>query len=95
MNALEKFDSVAQACMNTYGPSDPNYNKVQEMFHEFKKVAKVLFSLATYMKSQKKLCPYEMENRVLDFVIAFETTFPDVACFNKLHFIMMHVPECV
>ena len=51
LNALEKFDSVAHACVNTYGPSDPNYNKVQEMFHEFKKVAKVLFSLATYMKS--------------------------------------------
>ena len=65
------------------------------MFNDFRKICKILFSLAKRLKSQEKQCPRDVENRILDFLNEFDRVFPDVPYFNKLHFLMCHVPEFV
>ena len=49
------------------------YESVKNLFTGYKKVAAALFKLAKYMKSQDKLIPKEMDNYVLDFILASTT----------------------
>ena len=47
------------------------------------------------MKSQKTIESKNFDNKVLDFILAWDKAFPGKQYFNKLHFVMMHLPEFV
>ena len=47
------------------------------------------------MKSQKRLDPDNFDIKVIDVMLAWNDAFPGDSYFNKLHFVMVHLPEFV
>ena len=65
------------------------------MFTEFQEVAKATLELMKLLKSQKKQSPEIFLDKLIDFLIKWQETFPDVPVFNKLHLMMTHYIEHV
>ena len=47
------------------------------------------------MKSQKKIDSTKFDDAVIDVIVEWDSVFPDEPYFNKLHFVMCHLPEFV
>ena len=73
----------------------PLQSQVKDLFEEYQDLAKKLYVLCRLMKSQDKLDSETFDDAVLDFIIAWNSVFPDIPYFNKLHFVMMHLPDFV
>lgn len=91
LSSLEKFDDIAEVCVKAFGQN----SELEQLFEGFKNVAHALFILAKMLKSQGKLDHQKLEDAIIDFIVEFRRVFPGVPYFNKLHFIVMHVPEFV
>ena len=92
LKSLEKFKEIASVCVASYESTHPLHNQVKERFAEYEVVAEKLYTLCKLMKSQKKLSCEEFDAAVAHFIDAWNTTFPNVPYFNKLHFVMVHLP---
>ncbi|KAL7536007.1 hypothetical protein ACHAXR_006865 [Thalassiosira sp. AJA248-18] len=98
INSLENFSDIADVCEATYDETNGIngiHIKVKALFAKFRVLAKALYSLAVLMKSQKKIDPDYFDIKVIDVMLAWNETFPGVPYFNKLHFVMVHLPEFV
>jgi len=95
MNSLERFDDIATACEVTYPEGHRLHDQVKAYFAKFRVLAAKLFALTKLMKSQKKIDPADMDYKVIEVMLAWNDTFPGKAYFNKLHFVMVHLPEFV
>ena len=95
MNSLEKFDDVADVCVRAYESSDPIYEEGKQMFDGYRLLAKTLFEVTKYMKSQKKQNVDEFVKLLVQFLAKYEELFPGERCFNKLHFVMWHLVEFI
>jgi len=47
------------------------------------------------MKSQRRQIPQEFDDKVIDTILSWNETFPGDSYFNKLHFVMAHLPVFV
>ena len=95
LNTLQKFPEIVSVILSSYADDDPKKQLAEEIFGKFEDLAEKTFKLMTYLKSQERRCPDEFLDLLLDFVMSWEDTFPDVPCFNKLHFLMRHVVEFI
>jgi len=95
MNTLKNFDDIASVCENTYPAEHALHNTVKADFAKYREVAKKLYILTCKMKSQSRLDSEEFDDAVIDTIVAWNAAFPDEPYFNKLHFIMCHLPEFV
>ncbi|KAL7531358.1 hypothetical protein ACHAWF_003733 [Thalassiosira exigua] len=75
--------------------SNPLHLQVTELFNEYPDLAQKLYLLCQLMKSQEKLNPDAFDAAALDFILAWNAVFPEEPYFNKLHFVMMHLPDFV
>lgn len=92
--ALEHFDNIAAAVVGAC-EGLPIEEEVRTRFEQFQDLAEKEFVLLKMIKSQDKLDPDEFEDVLLDFVLSWRKTLPDVDVFNKLHFIFEHYPDFV
>mmetsp|Transcript_6110 Transcript_6110/g.13845 ORF Transcript_6110/g.13845 Transcript_6110/m.13845 type:complete len:175 (+) Transcript_6110:1329-1853(+) len=95
LDTIGKFGLIAKVCVAAYPSTHPIHSKVKEDFALYEDVAAKLHSLALLMKSQKKIDSDQFDNTLLDFILAWDETFPGRTYFNKLHFVMMHLPDFV
>jgi len=73
----------------------PIQAEVKARFEVFKDLASNTYALMKMIKSQDKLNPDEFDRTLLHFILAWEKTFPNVSCFNKLHFLIEHYSDFI
>lgn len=95
VDTLENFEAIAKVCVGAYDSSHPIHEEVKTKFALYEDVAKKLHLLALSMKSQKKVDSDEFDDKLLDVILAWDKAFPGRQYFNKLHVVMMHLPEFV
>mmetsp|Transcript_26553 Transcript_26553/g.57045 ORF Transcript_26553/g.57045 Transcript_26553/m.57045 type:complete len:194 (+) Transcript_26553:2645-3226(+) len=83
------------ACIAVYSSENLLHEKVKETFALYDDLAKKLYALCLLMKSQKTLELKNFDNALLDYILAWDAAFPGKPYFNKLHFLMMHLPDFV
>ena len=93
-NALKHFESIARTVVAACGDLSIRA-EVEARFDEFKDLAHVAYALMKMIKSQDKLDPDEFDRTALKFILKWEKVFPNVDCFNKLHFIIEHYPDFI
>ena len=93
-NALKHFESISRTIVAACGDLSIRA-EVEARFEEFKDLAHKTYVLMKLIKSQEKLNPDEFDQTLLQFVLAWEKVFPNVDCFNKLHFLLEHYPDFV
>ena len=71
----------------------PIQAEIKARFEAFKDLASKTYALMKMIKSQDKLNPDEFDRTLLHFILAWEKTCPNVACFNKLHFLIEHYSD--
>lgn len=106
MTFLQNFNRVREKVVNMYapnfsGPSPPTLRELamfewlKGLFARFQRVADTLFHILTFLKSQEKRDPHVFKELVYQFALAWEDAFPDKNAFNKLHFLLGHLPEFI
>ena len=94
--ALQHFPSIAGACVAACEDlPDPIKAKFKARFEEFEDLASKAFTLLKMIKSQDRLDPDKFNEALLDVALAWKKTFPNVDCFNKLHFLLEHYPDFI
>ena len=73
----------------------PIQAEVKARFEEFKDLASKTNALMKMIESQDKLDPDEFDRTLLQFILVWEKTFPEVASFNKLHFLVKHCSDFI
>lgn len=64
-------------------------------FEKIALVAQLLSKIMIYMKSQTKRDPKLFRDLLFQFSMAWKDAFPDKNTFNKLHFLLYHLPDYV
>ncbi|KAL7540284.1 hypothetical protein ACHAWF_006640 [Thalassiosira exigua] len=95
LNSLSKFDKIAEVCKSAYPVEHPLHNSISEIFDSYADLARKLFRLCRLMKSQKRIDTDEFDEALLDFILGWNTQFPGTPYFNKLHFVMVHLPDFI
>ncbi|KAL7525991.1 hypothetical protein ACHAWF_001590 [Thalassiosira exigua] len=95
MNSLKRFNNIAAVCKMVCPEGYPLHSKVINLFETYSDVAAKLYKVCRLMKSQKPLDLDTFDEALLDFILAWNKAFPETPYFNKLHFVMMHLPEFV
>ena len=95
LDTLENFEEIVRVILSSYATDDPKEPTAKKLFKQYADLSAKTFELMKYLKSQKRLDEEVFMNLLLDFVLAWEETFPDVPCFNKLHFLMRHVVDYI
>ncbi len=95
LNTLENFADIKALCISAIDPEDARKEKAEEMFKKAEHLAKHLYNLLVFLKSQKKRCPERAKKLLLDFFDAWDATFTIIRHINKLHFLMEHVIEFI
>jgi len=103
---MQHFQSVGKRVIGMYAP-DPDRKSPQSLqdmamhawlkvqFEKITAVARILFKIMVFMKSQTKRDPDYSEDLLYKFSVAWEDAFPEKNTFNKLHFLLYHLPEYV
>ena len=94
LDTLENFSEIVSVMLDSI-KDHPKKSEAEDMFGKFQELAKKAFALMTFIKSQKRRSSEDFMELLVHFMIAWEKTFPDVACFNKLHHLMWHFVEFI
>ena len=106
INYMQNFQSISKRVIGMYAP-DPTSSTPQSLqdmamhawlktfFEKVALVAQVLSKIMIYMKSQRKRDPKLFRDLLFQFSIAWKDAFPDKNTFNKLHFLLYHLPGYV
>ena len=106
MNTMENFSKVSNRVANMYAPN-PNTKSppllqdiamdawLRSEFVKYERLAETLSELMKTLKSQEKQCPNEFKEIVYQFTLAWDDAFPEKHAFNKLHFLISHMPKFV
>jgi len=65
------------------------------MFGRFQKLVEKMFILLKCLKSQKKITEEDFLEKLVDFIAAWDETFPDCPEFNKLHLLKAHIARFI
>ena len=106
MNFMQSFQSVCKRVIGMYAPDQDSTSppSLQDMamhawlkkwFGKIEIVAKILFKIMVFIKSQEKRDPNNLRDLLFEFSIAWCNAFPDKNTFNKLHFLLYHLPGYV
>ena len=95
LNSFGKFGLIAKVCAAAYPTSDPKHKKIREDFALYEDLARKLHALALLMKSQKRIDSNNFDNKLLDFILAWNKAIPGKTYSNKLYSVMMHLPDFV
>ena len=71
----------------------PKHNKIREDSALYEDLVTKFYSLVLLMKSQKRIDSNNFDNKLLDFILAWNKAFLGKSYSNRLYFVMMHLPD--
>ena len=95
MTCLQNFKEVTRALLGVYSPDHPVYEWLKDRCPKYEALAKALFDVSRFIKSQKKRCPEECDDLFFTLYMAWKDTFPDKRGFNKYHVLFFEIREYI
>ena len=78
LNTLERFPAICEAILSSHAANNPMKSMSKKILSNVDDLAKKYFELIKLIESQKKINSEKFLDLLLDFVLAWDATFPDV-----------------
>ena len=84
MTCLQNWNKITTALMGLYPVGNAIHDWLGEMTPKWETLANALYSVQCFLKSQRKRCPNECDEKLFTLWKAWQDTFPGQS-FNKFH----------